>query len=588
MNPERGKCVRKIGFVGLSLLLVLASRSSEATPLPPLRQVNAPYFSDSVPLDQMAVFWFGRVTPHENSADVRVGYRDGALLVRVDIMDQYLWYDKTPSASTLTEWDAVTVYVDKHGNAGSAPTLDSYRFDGQLNWFEPRDNWQAAYRGNGATWAPTPITFTTWGNWYGDAEPNVPGVSYKGWFIGFSIPFTNLGLSGPPPEGTTWRLGIQLHDRDSAVGPMEPDKSWPDSVSPDQPASWGQLRFGLPGYSLPSPVTQQGTTVIRHGLNGVTVQDAVVGGNTLCGGTLSDYFVQWGNLNYAHVPVFNVQNVEQIAEWPCFSKAFVTFPLTSLPVGKEIISATLTLHHSGNPGPAPESAYIQVLTIDQDWNENTITWNNAPLAQENLGGVWIAPLQQAAPYPGIPYHWDVSRVVAEAYAAGEPLRLAVYSASSPFHNGRYFFSSDVEDFNALGRPALTVAWGASVASVNASVQPASASTGQIATFTISLLGSGNAMTLTNDLPAALSAPVLAPSSSSGTISYNAASRRMAWHGTPSAGAPVTLTYPVTLVTSSRQVIRNTVILTDAVSGSVSSTALLIANGSQMYLPLTRK
>jgi hypothetical protein len=96
------------------------------------------------------------------------------------------------------------------------------------------------------------------------------------------------------------------------------------------------------------------------------------------------------------------------------------------------------------------------------------------------------------------------------------------------------------------------------------------------------------MTLTNDLPASLSAPVSAPSSNNGTISYDAANRRVAWHGTPSAGAPVTLTYLVTLVTSSRQVIRNTVILTDAVSGSVSSTATLIANGVQVYLPLIRK
>ena len=579
--------MRKLGFVGLSLLLALASHSSQAAPQPPVRQVNAPYFSDGLHFDETAVFWLGQVSPHENYADIRVGYIDRALWVHVNIMDQHLWYDTSPTAATLTDWDAVTIYLDKRGNAGSTPTSDSFRFDGQLNWYEPRANWQAAYQGNGTTWVSIPITFTTYNNWNGDVPPNVAG-SHHGWFIAFSIPFSNLGLSGPPPQGTVWGLGIKVHDRDAATGSMQPDESWPETMSADQPASWGRLRFGLPGYASPTPVVRQGSTVVRQGLSGSVVPDAVVGGNTSCGGTLSDYFVQWGNLNYAHVPVFNVQNVEQLSEWPCFSKAFVTFPLTSLPVGKEIISATLTLHHSGNPGPAPESAYIQVLTVDQDWNENTITWNNAPRAQENLGGVWIAPLQQAAPYPGIPYHWDVSRVVAEAYAAGEPLRLAVYSASSPFHNGRYFFSSDVEDFNALGRPALTVAWGASVASVNASVRPASASAGQIVTFTISLLGSGNAMTLTNDLPASLSAPVLAPSSSSGTISYNAASRRIAWHGTPSAGAPVTLTYPVTLVTSSRQAIRNTVILTDAVSGPVSGTALLIANGSQVYLPLTRK
>ena len=579
--------MKRLGFAGLCIWLVIGSHSSQATPLSPLRQVNAPYFSDSPHFDESAIFWFGHVGPNANYADVRVAYHDRALWVHVNIMDQHLWYDTSPSADTLTNWDAVTIYLDKRGNIGSIPTSDSYRFDGQLNWWEPRDNWQTAYRGDGVGWVSATIPITTYNNWRGDVPPNQSG-SDQGWFIAFSIPFSSLGLSGPPPQGTVWGLGIKLHDRDKATGPMQPDESWPDTMSADRPSSWGRLRFGLPSYTLPMPVIAQGTTVVRQGLNGSIVQDAVVGGNTLCGGALSDYFVQWGNLNYAHVPVFNVQNVEQISEWPCFSKVFITFPLTSLPTGKEIISATLTLHHSGNPGPAPESAYIQVLTVNQDWDENTITWNNAPLARENLGGVWIAPLQQAAPYPGIPYNWDVSRAVAESYAAGEPLRLAVYAASSPFHNGRYFFSSDVEDLNAVGRPTLTVVWGAQEASVNASVQPASANTGQIVTFTVSLLGSGNAMTLTNDLPASLSAPISAPSSSSGTISYDAGSHRVTWYGILSAGTSATLTYPVSVLTAARQVIRNTVILTDAVSGPVSSTATLIANGFQVYLPLTRK
>jgi hypothetical protein len=548
--------------------------------------VNAPYFGDSLRFDEAAVFWLGQVTPNNNYADVRIGYVTSALWVHVNIMDQQLWYDTSPSAATLTDWDAVTVYLDKRGNPGSAPTNDSYRFDGQLNWYEPQVDWQAAYRGNGTGWVSTPITFKTYNNWNGDVPPNVDGY-HQGWFMAFSIPFSSLGLSGPPPQGTVWGLGIKVHDRDAATGPMQPAEFWPETMSPDQPSSWGRLRFGLPGYTLPTPVVKQGTTVVRQGLNGAIVQDAVVGGNTLCGEPVSDYFVQWGNLNYAHVPVFNVQNVEYISEWPCFSKVFMTFPLTSLPAGKKIISATLTLHHSGNPGPAPESAYIQVLTVNQDWNENTITWNNAPLARENLGGVWTTPLQQAAPYPGIPYNWDVSRVVAESYMAGEPLRLAVYAASAPFHNGRYFFSSDVEDYNAVGRPTLTVVWGAATASVSASVRPAGAKTGQVVTFTVSLLGNSNAMTLTHDLPAALSAPI-STASSSGTISYDATNRRVKWYGTLSAGTPATLTYPVSVLTAARQVIRNTVILTDSVSGSVSSTATLIANGFQVYLPLTRK
>jgi hypothetical protein len=258
--------------------------------------------------------------------------------------------------------------VDKSGNAGTAPTLDSYRFDGQLNWWGPRDNWQTAYRGNGMSWASTPISFSTWSNSYGFAPPNVTG-DHRGWFIGFSIPFTSLGLSGPPPEGTIWGVGIKLHDRDNATGPMKPDKSWPESMSPDQPASWGQLHFGLPDYRLSSPVTLQGTTVIRQGLNSDVVQDAAVGGDTTCGGSVSDYFAYWGDLNYTHKIVFNVQNVEVTSEWPCRSKVYITFPLASLPAAKSIVSATLTLYHRGNPGPPPGPAYIQVRSsgVSRRW-----------------------------------------------------------------------------------------------------------------------------------------------------------------------------------------------------------------------------
>jgi hypothetical protein len=98
--------------------------------------------------------------------------------------------------------------------------------------------------------------------------------------------------------------------------------------------------------------------------------------------------MQWGGTNEAFYNSargrFNVQNQEDISDWPCFSKYYVTFPLTGVPARKVIISSTLTLYQIGTAGegwtPSPQPSYIQVLTADQDWNENTLTWNNAPLA----------------------------------------------------------------------------------------------------------------------------------------------------------------------------------------------------------------
>jgi hypothetical protein len=109
--------------------------------------------------------------------------------------------------------------------------------------------------------------------------------------------------------------------------------------------------------------------------------------------------------------------------------------------------------------PSPQPSYIQVLTVDQDWNENTLTWNNAPPAAENITGTWVNPLPAFPGWPGLPRQWDVSRAATQAYAAGRSLRLVVYSADSPYHTGRYFTSSDIEDWDEVGRPTLTVTWG---------------------------------------------------------------------------------------------------------------------------------
>jgi hypothetical protein len=564
---------------------VLAGSGAWAAPLPPLYRVNAPYFGDDVVFAEAGVFWFGRVTPSENYADVRVGYTDSSLWVHVNIIDRRLWYDTTPTVATLTDWDSVTLYLDKSGNTGGAPATTSYRFDSQLNWWEtPRTPWEANYRGNGASWVSQSLPLLTYNNWYGDV-PNTNADDH-GFYMAYYIPFSSFGLSGPPAPGTIWGLGLAMHDRDASTGAMNPDKVWPPNLVTTQPSSWGQLRFGLPGYTLPGPTVQQGTTVIRQGLNG-PVPDAVVGGNTLCGGSPNDDWNRWGNLNYAHDTVLNAQNVEQVSEWPCFSKVFMTFPLTAVPAGKQIISATLKLHHRGNPGPAPDPSYIQVLTIGQDWDENTITWNNAPLARENLGGVWIPSVQAAPPYPGIPYQWNISRAVAEAYAAGEPVRLAVYSADKPFHSGRYFHSSDVEDLNAQGRPTLTVVWGTLGGAIQAKVHPTIVDLGNTVTYTLTFIGTGQPMTLTDNLPALVGAP-MSLQASAGSITYTLGLHRVQWSGTLGAAIPATVTFPVEVLAATPQAVSNTVQLADGVTGVSSSTAVFVANGQEVYLPLIRR
>jgi hypothetical protein len=295
-----------------------------------------------------------------------------------------------------------------------------------------------------------PIAFDGDRSWRG-LSPNDNGND-KGWFATFVIPFSSLDLDGSPTKGKAGRLGVIVHDRDDASGTPIPDKSWPEEMQPDNPATWGEMAFGMRHYVRPALYPSHAVT-IRHGLDGATVTDAHVGGHGNCGSGL-DHWSEWGAANYAGYSQITIQNQWDISDYPCFSKYYVTFPLESLPPDLVILSATLTLNLIGNAGGGewglPPDSYIQVLSIGKTWDESFITWNNAPLATENHGGTWVQPVQTGSAGP---YQWDVALPVAEAYRTGQPLRLALYSADGERHTGKYFWSSDA---GSEVRPMLTI------------------------------------------------------------------------------------------------------------------------------------
>lgn len=407
------------------------------TPVPTstVRTLNMPYQClSSGALFTPAVAWFGRISPSDNYSDIRVYCADdNSIKIAVHIIDRLLWYDTTPSLADLTQWDSVSLIIN-----------DVYKFDGQLSWFEGRSAYQASYV-NGVIVNSPFVTDVTWrGN-----SPNAD-IENKGWSIVFNIPYTSLGISSKPPEGTIYKLEVITHDRDSLAGPSV-DTSWS-----------GNLRFGVPVYNAPA-IASDGVKIIYDKLNGAHVIDGEVGGHTICGDDMiSDFWNLWGNRNYAGNEQVNVQNQWDVADWPCFSKFYITFPLDSLPQGQQIISATYQMYLFGTSGwgqyGTPPDSYIQAFVADSDWNESTLTWNNAPQAIENISGVWVKPLLDPN---WVLYKWDISRAVADAYAKGEPLRLVFYSGDGERHTGRYFISSDTSDYNAtLGiRPQINISYG---------------------------------------------------------------------------------------------------------------------------------
>ena len=586
--------------VTLMIALLESAQPARSTALPPVQRVNAPYYTGTIKYWTTGLFWFGRISPTENYIDTRVGYNDQELYINFAVFDRLLWYDANHTAGTLTAYDSLTVYLDTAGGASNAPASTSFRLDAQMShdWDTPRSAWQATSRGNGSSWITAVVPFTTTA--YIKYETDVIGgtnnnQNNRGYVVTYHIPFTSLGLSGPPASGTIWALGVKNHDRDDVAGTVVGDKVWPETWNATDPSTWGQLRFGQPAYT-PQPTSTQSTTTVRQGLNGAVVPDAAAGGGFNCGDGL-DTWSQWGNKNYSGEPNFNVQNQDDLSDWPCFSKYFVTFPLGAVPSGKTIVSATLTLYQFGNAGcylqdscsPGPVPSYLQVFTINQDWSESTLTWNNAPQARENIAGIWVAPLKAYPGYPGgISRTWDVSRAVAEAYSAGEPLRLSIYSADSEIHSGRYFYSSNVEDYNAQGRPTLNITWGQTGSNISHSASPLDPLVGQQVTYKLISIGSGNTLTLTSVLPAQVSAPGPLQVTGGGTAVYNPGSRQVVWSGVPTAGTPIAITFPVTVVATSPVLLHSTATLVDALGVTVQATADVIANAYQVRLPLIRR
>jgi len=429
-------------------------------------RVNVPYFSGNAAdhFSEAAIFWFGKVSPSENYADVRFAYDQTKLWVYVAVFDRNLWYNPSQSnPSTLTDWDAITLLISLNGNTGSLPDANSYRFIGAMSWTGDysESRYQAAYRGNGSGWALASVNFKTRPGYRSPFNDN--STNGRGWAMTFEIPFSSLGLSGRPSDGTLWGVGVQMHDRDSQAGPPQPVKNWPDFMQRDNPSTWAQLRFGLPAYGA-QPGNPAGTTLIREDpAKGIAVPDAGVGGtiDNLCPGDENFIWNQWGNLNFGSGTGVNLQNQSDVADWPCFSKYYITFPLTPIPSGKTILSAKLILHQWGgsNGTPPPVASLIQVFTVKEDWAEGSITWNNAPPPLENVSQAWVdVYFMPTNGWPGAARSWDVTYAAIRAYESGQPLRLALYEADSNYHSGKHFTTSETESWNLEGRPTLEIKW----------------------------------------------------------------------------------------------------------------------------------
>ncbi|MFZ6028788.1 MAG: DNRLRE domain-containing protein [Chloroflexota bacterium] len=605
LSLRQGNLWRILFTVCLLAGLLASSQRSQAATAPamqmdiaadPPRRANIPYFSGSVDWAKSAILWFGvneRGLPGKNYVDVRLAYTPSALLVRFTVIDYYLWYKtNATTADDLTQYDAVALYLDTNHDRSATPNTDDYLLLSGSRHF-PTENAPAYHRdarGTGSGWDNQwdgSWQDTSAMQWSTTGGPNNNGgnIDY-GWYSYFTIPWSVVGKSGPPANGTVWGLGLRLYDRDAAP-PASPlaQQTWPPSADYAKPSTWGDLHFGPATYT-PKTTTQTGSITIRAASpTDNTVEDAWMGG----GGTCAGGHEGGSEINHGNEASLYTGSESSPTHFPCFNKSFLRFKLSAIPAGVEIISARLTLHQFGNasneinPGPA----WVHLFNVRTSWSEATIHWNNAPIPQENVSLTQVNKLNSFPGWPGVARTWDASKPVAEAYARSESVNLAIYSSDVGRDTSIYFVGSETEDWNAEARPALYVTWGQATPQLNKTGSPWLTTRNTSVTYTLTWTGSGEPLTLVDQLPQGFGTPG-SIQVNVGSASYDASSRQVRWSGTPAQGQAVTLTYRATVNTDGPRRLLNTATLSENGTAISSDTFSVFVDPLLAYLPLVRR
>jgi hypothetical protein len=442
-----------------------------------------------------------------NYAEAKIGYDDSGLFITTSVVDRRAWY-QTPSATAadFTTWDSLSLYFHP-------PTSSHlYRFDLELSYnlsetARASQGYQRAYVWNTSShfWEPASLSITSKTNvsWhtvsmtqncqttlgYCNNAVNIPcdstnscyigaannNTDIRGYIIQATILWSSFGLSSPP-HTQTWDYAVTVYDRDDQAGDPAytiPPQSWPSStISAADPTTWGQLHLLgetfktyadsisdplLPGKSYGQTYSQ--TISNPHTLKVYVEDNSSVGGVSpnLCsdGPEHWRYFTDWADRTHPDTDKLFIQNQSNLADWPCYSKTYLKFPVSSVSelTGKKIKSAKLSMWMLGNNGSFNDYKMLtHIFTINpQDWQTKaSATWNNAPQALENITATWVAQKPAYATYKWkkedgqIPlYQWDVSKAFADAKSQNQSsLYLGMYITGVEMHQGFHLAPRD--------------------------------------------------------------------------------------------------------------------------------------------------
>jgi hypothetical protein len=156
--------------------------------------------------------------------------------------------------------------------------------------------------------------------------------------------------------------------------------------------------------------------------------------------------------------------------------------------------------------------------------------------------------------------------------------MAIYESDTEQHSSKYLTGSEVGDWDAEGRPTLTVVWGSPVGTIGKTASSASVMSGEAITYSLDIVGSGQTINLTDYLPTGVSAPT---SLSPGLI-YTP--HRLTWSGSPGPGLSVPLNYTVNAIAFSQTVLRNQAVITQTNGMTDTAETWVYVDPVRLFLP----
>jgi hypothetical protein len=126
-------------------------------------------------------------------------------------------------------------------------------------------------------------------------------------------------------------------------------------------------------------------------------------------------------------------------------------------------------------------------------------------------------------------------------------------------------------------------------SLKKSASPSYGNLGSIINYTLSFLGTGNTLTLTDTLPQGVSAPNnFELIGTTITPGYNSGQHRLTWSDMPPVGQKVTIRYSVMITAAQTASLVNMAVLNGTGSDPSTAQATVTVNGQLVYIPLIHK